>query len=86
MKIFVKLKPGAKADRVIGWLGEMVKIEVKAPPIDGKANLALIDFLAGKTGVLANMIVIKAGWTNRQKLIEIKSELTNEEIIARIKK
>jgi uncharacterized protein (TIGR00251 family) len=85
LNIFVKIKPNSKENRVAGWLGDVVKIEIKAPAVDGKANKAMVDFLAEKIGISTRMIIIKAGWTNRQKMVEIKSDFTLGEIIEKIK-
>ena len=51
MKIFVKVKPSAREDKVAGWLGDVVKVELKQKPVDGKANVALIKFVAEKLGI-----------------------------------
>ncbi|HWE97792.1 MAG TPA: DUF167 domain-containing protein [Tepidisphaeraceae bacterium] len=46
----VKVVPGAKRDRVVGRYGDGVKVQVSAPPEDGKANRAVVGVLAASLG------------------------------------
>jgi uncharacterized protein (TIGR00251 family) len=45
------IQPGAKRTEVAGLYGDALKIRLAAPPVDGKANAALISFLAERLGV-----------------------------------
>ena len=45
------IQPGAKKTEVVGLHGDAVKIRLAAPPVDGKANQALIGFIAERLGV-----------------------------------
>ena len=47
----VKVVPGSSRTVIAGVLGGMLKVKIAAPPEKGKANKALIDFLAGKLGL-----------------------------------
>ena len=73
-KIFVKVKPEAKSDAIVGWLGEVLKVQIKAKPIDGEANRRLVSFLAEKLDLSKSAVKIVAGANSRQKLLEIDVE------------
>jgi hypothetical protein len=50
-RLAVKVIPGASRNKVCGWLGETLKVKLSAPPVDGRANDALFEFLAEKLGL-----------------------------------
>jgi len=47
----VKVQPGTGKNEIVGVQGDTLKIKINAPPVKGKANKALVEFLAGKLGV-----------------------------------
>lgn len=51
-----------------------LKIRVKAPPVDGKANKEVIEFLSKYLGLPKNKFAIKSGQTSKNKLIEINTD------------
>ena len=65
------VQPGAKRTEFAGMHGERMKVKLAAPPVDGKANAALIEFLAGKYGVPKRNVSIEAGLASRQKRVVI---------------
>ena len=67
------VQPGAKKSECAGLLGEALKIRLAAPPVDGKANEALLRFLAQRLAIPRQQISLKSGQTSRQKVIEIES-------------
>jgi len=71
MKISIKVIPGAGRDE---WKdeGETAKVYLSAPAVDGKANAALIRFLAGHFGVKASQVDIIKGLKSRHKVINIE--------------
>jgi uncharacterized protein len=75
--IFVK--PGAKKTEIINMTQEEIEIKLQSPPVDGKANLELISFLAKVLKLRKNEIQIIAGDKSREKIISVKN-LTSEEI------
>jgi len=70
-RITVKVHPRAKRTRVAGRLGEAWKLDVAAPPVDGKANEACIRFFADLAAVQQSRVRIVLGLTGRTKVIEV---------------
>ncbi len=67
----IKAIPNAPRTEVVGWLGETLKIKVHAPPVEGRANAALGEFLAETLGLPRRAITVLRGATSRQKLVRI---------------
>jgi uncharacterized protein (TIGR00251 family) len=65
--LLVHVQPGAKKSEVVGVHGERLKIRIAAPPVDGKANAALVAFLATLLDVSKSQIELVAGTSGRQK-------------------
>jgi len=65
------VQPGAKRSEFAGMHGERVKIRLAAPALEGKANAALIEFLAGHYGVPRRNVRIAAGLKSRRKRVVI---------------
>jgi uncharacterized protein (TIGR00251 family) len=69
--VSVRVQPGAKRNAVVGLHGDAVKIALNAPPVDGKANEALIAFVAEKLGLPRARVSLVAGAANRSKVLRI---------------
>lgn len=67
----VKVKPGSRVDELEQLADGSFVARVKAPPVDGKANAALIDLIAAHLGVRKSQVHIKSGAGGRQKLVQI---------------
>lgn len=65
------IQPGAKRTGVAGLHGEALKIRLAAPPVDGKANACLIEFLADALGLPKSAVRIVGGETSRAKRVRI---------------
>lgn len=65
------IQPGAKKTEVSGLHGDALKIRLAAPPVDGKANAALVEFVAARVGVAKSAVVLKSGQTSRRKVLEV---------------
>ncbi|MEI7821884.1 MAG: DUF167 domain-containing protein [Verrucomicrobiota bacterium] len=72
-RLKLRIVPNAKRDEVTGEHGDAVKIKVAAPAIEGKANEALLEFIAEKLGLHHRDITLIAGEKSRDKLIEIEN-------------
>ena len=59
--------PGAKRDRIVGELGDALKVAVSKPPEDGAANRAVVELLAAALGVSAAQVEIVRGHSNPRK-------------------
>ena len=71
MILELHVQPGAKRSEFAGMHGERVKIRLAAPAHEGKANAALIEFLAGHYGVPRRNVRIAAGLKSRRKRVVI---------------
>lgn len=67
----VKIIPNAPRSKVDGMLGDLLKIRIQAPPVDGKANAALLKFLAQELDVPASNLTVLSGHTGRIKRIAV---------------
>ena len=70
----VKVQPGASKNEIVGVQGDALKVKINAPPMKGKANRALIDFLAKHLGVKKSEVEIISGRTSRIKKIKVLGE------------
>jgi len=65
------IQPGAKKTEVAGPHGDALKIRLAAPPVDGKANAALLEFIAAKVGVGRTAVELVSGQTSRAKRVRV---------------
>ncbi len=68
----VKVTPRAAADAVAGIEGGRLRVRLRAPPADGKANTALTRWLAARLGVPRSAVTIVAGESARLKRVSIR--------------
>jgi uncharacterized protein (TIGR00251 family) len=76
--VSVRVQPGAKKDAVMGLHGGAVKISLSAPPVDGKANVALIAFVAEKVGLPRARVSLVSGAANRSKVLRVTGKSAAE--------
>ena len=67
----VKVHPRARRERISGMLGDVLKLEITAPPLEGRANDACIDFFSDFLKVPRSSITIAAGLSSRNKVIRV---------------
>lgn len=65
------LQPKASKTEVVGLHGDALKIRIKAPPVDGKANLELVKFLAKEFAVNKRAVSLVSGELSRHKRVRI---------------
>ncbi|AYG94394.1 DUF167 domain-containing protein [Brevundimonas naejangsanensis] len=87
-RIPVKLTPRAAADRIDGWDVDpdgrpVLKVRVRAQPVEGEANAALIAVLAKALGVPKRAVSLARGGQSRLKMIEVQG-LAEDEAKARL--
>lgn len=74
----VRVRPGARKNDVAGIHAGAVKISLTAPPVDGRANEALIEFVAELVGLPRARIAILTGASSRMKLLRITGKSAAE--------
>ena len=67
----VKVQPGAKTTELGEKIGDAYKVRLAAPPVDGKANQALIRFIAERFNVAPSAVRIVRGLSSKMKTVEI---------------
>lgn len=76
MLLTVHIQPNAKKNEIVKWLDEdTVKIKIAAPAIEGKANTALVQFLADHYVVAKSRVRIVRGLSTKMKQVEIESPI-----------
>lgn len=70
------IQPGAKITGIAGLHGDALKIRLAAPPVDGKANDALIRFIADTLKLPKAAVNLKSGQTSRRKVLEVSGANT----------
>ena len=79
----VKVHTRAKKNAITGAVGDALKLALAAPPVDGKANAACIEFFAKLLKVPRSSVTIAAGQTSRNKVIRVAG-LTAQQVQDRI--
>ena len=83
VEITIKAVPGASRDRIVGPLGDALKVQVSAPPEKGKANQAIVALIAKTLGVSARSVSVTRGGTTPRKTIQIAGR-TIEDVRTRL--
>ena len=71
-RVTVKVHPRAKRTAITGRLGDAYKLDLAAPPVEGKANEECVRFFVELTGVARSRVRIVSGLTGRNKLVEVE--------------
>ena len=71
VRIRVFVQPKSSKNEIVGIHNEALKIKLTSPPVDGKANAALIEFLAEVFHTAKRNVVLIKGDTSRQKTVEV---------------
>lgn len=84
MILFVSITPKSSKNELTEWKKDLLRVRIAAPPVDGKANHALLVFLADIFGLAPSTMTITKGQTNKKKLIHVPMDQKNAmELIAR---
>jgi uncharacterized protein (TIGR00251 family) len=75
--------PNAKQSKVVGRHGDAIKIKLRAPAIEGRANAALRSFLAEELRIPERAIVIERGHRSRHKLVRFEG-LSADDVRSRL--
>lgn len=84
-RINVYVQPRASKTAVIGMHDGAVKIRLAAPPVDGAANAALVEFVAEQLGIAKSRVRIAAGLASRRKTVEVDG-VTAQQLAAALNK
>ncbi|HQR03810.1 MAG: DUF167 domain-containing protein [Proteobacteria bacterium] len=76
--LILHIQPGARQSEVAGLQGDALKIRLQAPPVDGKANAALIRFLAAQLHLPQSCIMLKSGHSGRRKQVTVSGLCATE--------
>jgi len=79
----VRLTPRAARNQIDGWDGDLLRVRVTAPPVEGKANRALIRLLADALDISPSRLRLVQGQTSREKVIAVDG-LSGYEVRARL--
>ena len=79
----VRVHPRAKKNAITGEVGDALKVALTAPPVDGKANQACVEFFAKLLKVARSSVTIASGETSRNKVIPV-AELTSAQVRERL--
>lgn len=79
----VKVHPRARKNAITGEMGDMLKVALTAPPVEGRANEACIEFFAELLNVPRSSVTIASGKSGRNKLIRVAG-LSADEIRRRL--
>jgi uncharacterized protein len=71
VRLSIRVQPRAAANEVAGIHGDALKIRLTAPPVEGAANEALVNFLAESLGITRRDVTIVAGSSSRSKIVEL---------------
>jgi len=74
LRLHLKVVPKASRDRVVGWVGDRLKVHVTAAPERGKANEAVVEVLAAALGLPRSKVRILAGETSPLKTVDVDGD------------
>jgi len=80
----IYVQPGAKHNEIIGIHGDAIKIKLATPAIEGRANKALVRYIAKLFAVPLSQVTVKRGAKSRHKVIEISGSQIEANIICKI--
>ena len=79
----IRVIPNAPRNQIVGRLGSDIKVKIHAPPLDGRANEELCEFLADQLNVPRRAVTLVRGDTSRQKTVRIEG-LSAEDVHSRL--
>ncbi len=82
-RIDIQVQPNSKRNEIVGYKDNILKIKIAAPPVEGKANKLLIDFLSKVLALKKSQIKIERGETARRKGVALAG-IDNLQFLERI--
>jgi uncharacterized protein (TIGR00251 family) len=77
--LMLHIQPGAKQSVISGLHGDALKIRLAAPPVEGRANEALLRFIADQLDVPLRNVELTQGAQSRHKRVEVRGSKVNPE-------
>ena len=71
-RIAVRVQPRARRDEIAGERAGVLVCRVKAPPVDGRANVAVRRLVAKRLGIAPSRVAVVRGESAREKLLEVE--------------
>lgn len=71
VRLWVRVQPRASSNALAGVHGDALRVRLTAPPVDGAANEALLEFFAATFGIPKRDITILSGAGSRSKIVEL---------------
>ena len=71
LTVTLHVQPGAKRTGIVGLHGNALKIKLASPPVEGKANEALLRYIAGRFAVPLRNVELKQGGQSRHKIVAV---------------
>jgi len=72
MVVNIRVVPRSSKNKIDGVLGDALKVRLQAPPVEGKANRALIELLAQRLALPISSIQVLSGRTSRMKKVRLR--------------
>ena len=80
----VRVTPRASQDKITGWEGDVLRVRVTAPPLEGRANEAVLRLLAKSLAVPTSRVRLIRGQTQRNKVVAVEG-LSGDEVQSRLR-
>jgi uncharacterized protein (TIGR00251 family) len=77
----VYVQPGARTTQLAGLHGEELKVRIAAPPVEGRANAVLEEFIARALGVPRRCVCVVEGAASRRKTVQVATPQANPELL-----
>jgi uncharacterized protein len=84
-RLEVHIQPNSSRNKITGYADGVLKVKITAPPVEGKANQKLIEFLSDVFDIAKSNIKIASGLTGKRKILDIDT-LSPEEIRERLER
>lgn len=78
VRLSVRLQPRSSRNEISGVQGDQLKVRVTAPPLEGMANEALIEFLSKSLRIPRRNVCIVSGLSSRNKIVEVRGVILEE--------
>lgn len=85
LTLTLHVQPGAKRSEVAGLHGDALKIRLAAPPVEGRANAALLGFIAEQFAVPLRQVELRQGGQSRHKVVQVTGSKVEPESLLLLK-